>query len=105
MAVEYKWLIVQLETKPQEGDLQDVVSIVHWRRSATDGIYFIDECSTMGCATPSATDFTAYPDLTKEQVETWLNEGTDVEAIDARLLQAIENLKNPPIVVLPLPWA
>jgi hypothetical protein len=104
MAVEFKWIVVQLDTKPQEGGLQDVVSVVHWRRNATDGKYISESYGTMGCATPSSTDFTAYPDLTQVQVESWLNEGLDVFTIDNGLVNVIDTQKNPPIVTLPLPW-
>ena len=58
----------------------------------------------MGCETPSATDFTAYPDLTQAQVESWLDAGLDKTAIDLGLQKQIDNIVNPPIVVLPLPW-
>lgn len=104
MAVEYKWIIVQLDTKPQAEGLQDVVSTVHWRRNATDGTFVAESYGAMACETPSSTDFTAYPDLTISQVESWLDAGLDVNAIDAGLLSDIETQKNPPIVVLPLPW-
>lgn len=104
MAIEYKWIIVQLDTKPQEDGLQDVVSVVHWRRNATDGTYSVESYGTMPCSTPSSTDFTAYPDLTISQVESWLDAGLDVEAIDSNLADKIDLLINPPIVVLPLPW-
>lgn len=104
MAVEYRWLIVQLETKPQEGDLQDVVAVVHWRRNATDGTFIAESYGAMACETPSSTDFTAYPDLTISQVESWLDSGLDVKTIDSGLNASIELQKNPPIVVLPLPW-
>lgn len=104
MAVEFKWDIVQLETKPQEGELTDVVACVHWIRSASEGIYYAESRGSMGCASPSSTDFTAYPDLTKEQVEAWLDSGLDVFSIDNDLVNVIDNQKNPPIVILPLPW-
>jgi len=104
MAVEFKWIIVQLDTKPKEDGLQDVVSVVHWRRNATEESYIAESYGTMGCATPSSTDFTAYPDLTQKQVESWLDSGLDVKAIDSNLMSDIETQKNPPIVVLPLPW-
>jgi hypothetical protein len=58
----------------------------------------------MNCTTPSETDFTAYPDLTQAQVEGWLDAGLDVPTIDANLDKQIENIINPPIIVLPLPW-
>lgn len=105
MATQFDWIIVQLDTKPQDGELLDVVSVVHWRRRATDGDYIAESYGAMGCPTPSETDFTAYPDLTQEQVESWLDAGLDVLTIDNGLVSNIENQKNPPIVVLPLPWA
>lgn len=105
MAVEFNWVIVQLDTKPQEGDLLDVVSVVHWRRRATEDKYVAESYGSMGCPTPSSTDFTAYPDLKEEQVISWLEAGLDVFTIDNGLVNNIDDQKNPPIVVLPLPWA
>lgn len=104
MVVEFKWIIVQLDTKPQEEGLQDVVSCVHWRRNVTDASFIAESYGAMACQTPSSTDFTAYPDLTIPQVESWLEAGLDVASIDSALLADIETQKNPPIVVLPLPW-
>jgi len=104
MAVTFEWIIVQLDTKPQDDGLQDVVSVVHWRRKATEDSYVAESYGAMGCATPSSTDFTAYPDLTQSQVESWLDSGLDVFTIDNGLVSNIESQKNPPIIVLPLPW-
>ncbi|CAB4137349.1 hypothetical protein UFOVP324_29 [uncultured Caudovirales phage] len=104
MELNFKWIIVQLDTKPQEGDLLDVVSVVHWRRNASDKMFIAESYGSMSCPTPSETDFTAYPDLTQEQVESWLEAGLDVSAIDNSLIMDIENQINPPIVTLPLPW-
>lgn len=108
MATIYNWVISQMDTKPQEGSLMDVVVAVNWRRNATlvdgDKTYFADVYGQMPCATPSPTDFTAYPDLTYEQVCGWLDAGLDVPALDLNLDKQIENLINPPIIVLPNPW-
>jgi hypothetical protein len=102
------WVVSQMDTKPQEGNLIDVVVTVHWRRNATavdgDKTYFADIYGSMACATPSETDFTAYPDLTFEQVCGWLDAGNDVEALNANLDGQIENQIDPPIIVLPNPW-
>jgi hypothetical protein len=105
MALETKWLISQLDTAPSEDGLTDVVKTVHYRYQGQDAEYFAEVYGTMGCATPSSTDFTAYDDLTYEQVCAWLVAGLDVDAMDSNLLAQIENLKNPPIVNLPLPWS
>ena len=104
----YNWVVNQLDTKSKEDGLTDVVSVVHWTRTAEQYVgaepINVSSYGTMGCTTPSETDFTAYPDLTFEQVCSWLDAGLDVTAIDLGLDGQIENIINPPIIVLPLPW-
>lgn len=106
--ITYQWLINQMDTKPTEDGLTDVVVVVHWTRTAEQYVggepIKVSSYGTMGCETPSATDFTAYPDLTYEQVCGWLDAGLDTEAINLGLDQKIENIINPPIIVLPLPF-
>ena len=107
MAAQYKWLIPNkgLDIVPSENGLTDVVKIVYWMYQVIDGNYSATIYGSMACATPSETDFTAYPDLTEDQVISWLEAGLDVDALKANLDQQIEDQKNPPIVNLPLPWA
>ena len=105
MALETKWVVVQMDTAPSEDGLTDVVKRVHYRYEGTDEQYFADIYGVLSCATPSDTDFTAYEDLTYEQVCAWLEAGLNVEAMDLNLATQILNLKNPPIVNLPLPFA
>lgn len=107
MSITYKWIINQMDTKPTEDGLTDVVVTVHWTREAEyvgGEPILVSSYGTMPCATPSATDFTAYPDLTYEQVCGWLDAGLDVANIDLGLANQIENIINPPIIVLPLPF-
>jgi hypothetical protein len=101
----FSWSVYQLDTVPQEGNLMDVVIVIHWGRTAVQNEYSAQSYGTMACTTPSEIDFTAYPDLTFEQVCSWLDSGLDVPAIDAGLQQDIDNQINPPVIVLPLPWA
>ena len=98
------WVINQMDTKPTEDGLTDVVVVIHWSRIATQDEIVVSSYGTMNCTTPSETDFTAYPDLTQAQVEGWLDAGLDVPTIDANLDKQIEDIINPPIIVLPLPW-
>ena len=102
--MNYTWTISALDTAPKEDGLTDVVKNVHWRYKAIDDSYEAEIYGSMACATPSETDFTAYPDLTKSDVIGWLENGLNVEDLQASLSSQIENLKNPPIVNLPLPW-
>ena len=100
----FNWVINQMDTKPTEDGLTDVVVVVHYTRQAQEGEIIVTSYGTMACQTPSATDFTAYPDLTYDQVCSWLNAGLNVTEIDLGLQQQIDNIINPPIIVLPLPW-
>jgi hypothetical protein len=104
MALETKWVVVQMDTAPKENQNLDVVKRVHYRYEGTDEQYFSDIYGVLSCETPSETDFTAYEDLTYEQVCTWLEAGLNVEAMNENLATQIENLKNPPIINLPLPF-
>jgi hypothetical protein len=105
MALETKWVIVQMDTAPSSDGLTDVVKRVHYRYEGTDEQYFADIYGVLSCATPSATDFTAYADLTYSKVVEWLADGLDDHALDSNLEAQIENQKNPPIVNLPLPFS
>ena len=100
----YNWVINQMDTKPTEDGLTDVVVVIHWNRIATQDEIVVSSYGTMNCTTPSETDFTAYPDLTYDQVCLWLESGLDTETIDLNLDKQIENIINPTIIVLPLPF-
>jgi hypothetical protein len=104
MELTYKWTILKLETKLQYNHLQKVVVCSHWIRSVTDNIYFAESRNSTAFDISTITDFTPYEDLTEELVCSWLEESIDVEAIDLALIANIEMQKNPPIVILPLPW-
>jgi hypothetical protein len=108
MATTFAWVINQMDTIPQTDGLLDVVSVIHWTRTAEQFVgaepINVSSYGTMGCTTPSSTDFTAYPNLTYEQVCSWLDAGLDVTTIDEGLQSQIDSIINPPIIVLPLPW-
>lgn len=109
MAIVYNWVISSMQEYPTTPDnLDDVVFVVNWRRSATeivgDKTYYTDVYGSLGVPAPDPDDFTPYPDLTFDQVCGWLEAGLDTAALDAGLTQQIENQINPPVISLPLPW-
>jgi hypothetical protein len=110
MAIVYNWVVSGMQEYPSTPDgLDDVVFTVNWRRNATETVgektYFTDTFGALAVSAPSPADFTPYPDLTFEQVCGWLEAGLNTTDIDAGLAIQIENLINPPVVSLPLPWA
>ena len=107
--INYTWVISQMDCKPKEDLMTDVVVEIHWRRNATktfeDKIYNADVYGAYSCPLPSGEGFTPYEDLTFEQVCSWLDSGLPVDEIDLGLASQIELLVNPPLIVLPLPWS
>ena len=104
----FNWSIDFMECKAAEGDLTDVVITAGWRCVAVEEIGGEEHTATTFTTayfTQPGDPFTPYPDLTEEQVLTWCWEnGVNKDAVEASLVQQIENQINPPIVQLPLPW-
>jgi hypothetical protein len=103
-----QWIINQMECVPQDGDLTDFVVSISWNRNAKEIVneneYFATIYGSQTFSKDNVTNFIPYEELTYEIVCGWLDGSMDVEAIDLKLDQQIENQVNPPIVVLPLPF-
>lgn len=103
------WNISQLDVKPQEGDLTDVVITAHWQCNGTQEIngktYSGSVYSTSSFTQPEG-DFTPYDELTQDQVLGWIwVSGVDKEATESAVESQIANQINPPIIQPPLPWS
>jgi hypothetical protein len=102
------WIISQLDCLPNSAEGPDFVVTAHWRCTGVDGNYTGSVYSTCSFSQTANADgtFTPYADLTQDQVLGWCWEnGVDKDATEAAVQQMINNQINPPIVVLPLPWA
>jgi hypothetical protein len=98
------WTISQLDVKPAEGDLSDVVVTAHWRCTATEETFHGAVYSTCSFPAPEG-EFTPYADLTLEQVLGWLwANGVDKDATESAVAAQIAAQQNPPIIHPPLPW-
>jgi hypothetical protein len=92
-----------MDLKVQEGDLEKVITNIHWRYSGTDEDGVSEE--TYGCQSvpsPNPEAFTAYEEVTKEMVEEWLESMMDMEELQSRITASIELKKNPVTITLPL---
>ena len=109
MSNQYQWVISQLECYPEADGHQDVVFVIHWRRQATDGNgHNADIYGSQSVTLDPDAPFTPYADLTEAQVIGWLEDTMGAETLaaqEAALDKQIEDQINPPVVVLPLPWA
>ena len=99
------WIIERLLVKPTEGSLTDVVITADWRCNGSQDSYS-GTCYGSCSFAPPTDAFTPYNELTEQQVLDWCYaNGVDQAAIEANVTAQINNQINPPVVVLPLPWA
>ena len=100
------WTISQLDCKPQEDGLTDVVVTAHWQCTGTQDEYSAQVYGTASFTLEQGAGFTPYAELTQDQVLGWVwNSGVDKDATEANVTAQLENQINPPIVTPPLPWA
>jgi len=93
--------------KPQDGGYTDVVYIVFWTITDTDGMNTAGRAGQIELSPPVGS-FTPYADLTETQVLGWIQAalGTaEVNAIEADLNIQILYMQQPPVTSPPLPWA
>lgn len=100
--------IVLLECYPKVGEEVDVVCIVHWRIVGKQEIdeknYVYSTFGSFSLKWEEGEPFTPYEELTSDQVWSWVENNVDVDQQQEIITKAINDMINPPIITLPLPW-
>lgn len=107
MAITYDWIFNPLSVKPADGSLTDIVIMIDWRRTATDGTYAASCYGQVAIGPADPSTFTPFADLTKAQVQGWVETALTPAAVaqyDASLAADIDRQQNPPVIQLPPPW-
>ena len=105
MTTVINWVVQQLDVKPQEGNLTDVVIVCHWRCNGINGEYTSSVYGTCSFSQPG-NPFVPYSDLTEQQVLGWCwTSGVDKDATEAAVQTQLDNLINPPVISPALPWS
>jgi hypothetical protein len=105
-AVTYQWVIVQLDCKPSVDGLQDYVVVCHYRYNGVYQDIFKEVYGTCSFEIdPEKPNYIPYADLTESDIIGWLEASLDVNAMQISIDNQINDALNPPIIVLPLPWA
>jgi len=106
VATVFTWTVTALDCYPQAEGQTDVVFVVHWTCSGTDGTYNGSVYSTCSVTYVAGTPYTPYDQLTQNQVLGWIwSSGVDKASAEAAVQSQIDNAKNPPVVSPALPWA
>ena len=98
--MEYTWVISALECKVKDGELDNVIYVVHWRLGASNGLkddeeIKVDTYGGLHLESPTDVDFGPYDQITKEQVIGWLESKLDVADIKENLEKQINLIANP----------
>lgn len=108
MANTKQWVIASFDCKPVIDEMVDVVSVIHWRKQATEIVgektYTADMYGACTITLPEPESFIAFDSLTQETIVGWLEATLDVAAIDSALDAQIDFQKNPPVVTKKAPW-
>jgi len=94
--------------KPQADGYTNVVYIVYWTVSDTDGVNTAGRAGNTELPTVAGPDFIPYDQLTEAEVVGWVQSalGADaVNAIEANLNMQLVYMANPPVEAPPLPWS
>ena len=108
MAIVYTWNVVQMDAYPEKDGLTDVVFVVHWTLSGTDGTYTGSAYGSVGVTLDEGGGYTPFAELTEAQVIGWVQESLGAEqvaSLEAGVANQIEQQINPTVVTPPLPWA
>jgi hypothetical protein len=92
------WTINNLERQASDG----LVTVVHWGASAVDGEFSASIVNTL--QVERGDNFTAFNQLTEQQVLAWVQDAVGKDTVEAALAQMIDAQKQPTSLT-GLPWA
>ena len=107
MAITYTWTFGPLDVTLSEDGLSNVVKTVHWRLTGVDGNFSETVYGSEGMDSPVPANFIDYEDITKEDVQEWIEDKMDEERIDSMkssISSSINLKKNPVSATLAPPW-
>jgi hypothetical protein len=87
--VEYKWSFGPMEVAPVEGKFENVVKVVPWTLTATDGERSEAMSGNCELPPPDASDFTPFEKLTEAEVVEWIEGCADIERFKVALAESL----------------
>ena len=100
----FNWNIIQLNAYPEKDGKQDVVITVHWTLEGVEGEHTGSSYGSVGVTLDPNAPYTAYADLTKDQVLDWVWASVNKDETEVSVQAQINQKKNPTVVTPALPW-
>ena len=105
--MNYSWIMGPFRVQLQDGNLQNVVTTVDWRRVCTQDSHTASCYGQVTCPAPNPDSFVDFAKLTEDQVVGWVEAilGPDLIATyDANLAHQIRSEITPTTAVVNPPW-
>lgn len=104
MVTNFRWYINGMDVIPDYNGYSNFVSRILWRYNASTEDGYNADITGQLCFNEVPDPYIDYYSITEAQVIDWLNTYQDVIALQEKLDQTINEIKNPAVVNLPLPW-
>lgn len=104
--MKYEWIVNKIDVKPSFDGLENFVYRIYWDYLADNenGVTSSIKGYTEFNSDVNSDNYIPYENITKDNVDHWLNIITNLNELQSTLNKKIEDLINPPIINLPLPW-
>lgn len=102
------WKVEALECKPKEGAFENVVTVVHWRATVSQGDVSETNYGAINIRSDIGGSFVEYDNLNESTVIAWVKQTlttAKVNEIEAALQSQLQQKLTPVVVRPPLPWA
>jgi hypothetical protein len=104
MTNTYQWVIKKMDVIPNFSGYSDYVFRVYWDYVGTNPDYITSKIENYNEFNFVSDTYVDYNNLTEEEVTVWLESSNNIELLQSIIDNNIENIINPPIINLPLPW-
>lgn len=106
MPTTYSWGIHRLDFKTEENSLQKVIKSVYWKYTANNGVVEATHYGFVPFYSVNTDNFTAFENLTEEQVKSWidskLNHWSIKKGLDDELIRVMNAPDNR---TFEMPWS
>jgi hypothetical protein len=106
--MNYEWNFPALEVVKNKDSLINVIKTAHWVYSVENNGYVASIHGAVDLSDPNPASFTPYENVTKEQVQGWVEEAFGQKTLDDmkfNLNELLAQQQTPTNEVLAPPWA
>jgi len=94
MANTYTWDIVRMQTYPMRDGKANIVAVIYWILSGTDGVFEVERRGAAGIEYVPSSEFTPYESLTKDEMIAWVQSSLGEEGVQEAMSGIDSDLKQ-----------